>query len=442
MPDSVYTYDQIAEVGARPMKTILGLLALLALAQPASAALKPAKPASNLYYSVGVNIHPSWFTSVWGSANWQTPLIELGVKHTRSLLGADPRVIAAMQPLFAAGIKHCAMLHDSPTHPDKAVSQQRLNFLVSSIGAQNIDCVEGPNELNGKITDWAKVLRDYSAWMKKAVRAVPALNRAKLVAPSLIGFNTTDYSAVGNLDAYVGRSNLHSYPAGREPSVDFLNAIPAARIITPEPIWATEFGYRVPDSSDPLSKWVVTERAAAKYTLRALFDMLAAGFDRTYVYSLLNDDHKKQNMGLLTTDLRKRPAYHALKNLMALFADKKGPTPTDLDYTITGHNASTKQHLFQRSDGSHLLVLYQDVLSYNRTTFQDIEPAPVNVTITLPASASFAVYQPTFGAEALWLLAAHSGPGATQSATGTQIIIPVRDHVAVVKVSRGQSDGF
>jgi hypothetical protein len=175
--------------------------------------------------------------------------------------------------------------------------------------------------------------------------------------------------------------------------------------------------------------WVVTERAAAKYTLRALFDMLAAGIERTYIYSLLNDDHKTQNFGLLTTDLRKRPAYHALKNLMALFADEI-TTPTDLDYTITGHNASTKQHLFQRSDGSYLLVLYQDVLSYNRTTFQDIEPAPVNVTITLPASASFAVYQPTFGA------------GAAQSATGTAITIPVEDHVSVVKVSRGSSDGL
>jgi hypothetical protein len=362
-------------------------------------------------------------------ANWQTPLIELGVKHTRSLLGTDPRVIAAMQPLFAAGIKHCAMLHDSPTRPDKTVSQQRLNFLVSSIGAQNIDCVEGPNELNGKITDWAIVLRDYSAWMKTAVRAVPALDQAKLVAPSLIGFNTTDYEAVGNLEASVARSNLHYYPAGRVPSVDFSRAIPAARITTPEPIWATEFGYRVPDASDPLSMWVVTERAAAKYTLRALFDMLAAGFERTYIYSLLNDDHKTQNFGLLTTDLRKRPAYHALKNLMALFADEI-TTPTDLDYTITGHNASTKQHLFQRSDGSYLLVLYQDVLSYNRTTFEDIDPAPVNVTITLPASASFAVYQPTFGA------------GAAQSATGTAITIPVEDHVSVVKVSRGSSDGL
>jgi hypothetical protein len=146
------------------------------------------------------------------------------------------------------------------------------------------------------------------------------------------------------------------------------------------------------------------------------------------VYSLLNDDHKTQNFGMLTTDLRKRPAYHALKNLMALFADETS-TPTDLDYTITGHNTATKQHLFQRSDGSYLLVLYQDVLSYNRTTFQDIDPAPVNVTITLPASASFAVYQPTFGA------------GAVQSATGSNITIPVGDHVSVVKVSQGQSDG-
>jgi hypothetical protein len=376
-----------------------------------------------------VDIHGNWFDTIWGTADWMTPLLELGVKHTRSALGTNPRIATVMQPFFRTGGKHCVILHDTGRNLDKGASQQRLDFLVSTVGAKNIDAIEGPNELNGKMENWAEKLRDYAQWMHRAVKAMPALRHVQIIAPSMIGYKQEVFGALGNLAPFVDRSNVHYYPVGRPMAADFPAALAAARILTPEAPWATEVGYLQAGPSSPLSKWVLTPRAAAKYMTRGWFDLFAAGFERSYVYALLDNvlpSHRNKLFGLMTQpDLRKRPMFHALRNLMRLFDDSGTPPPGNLGYSLRGTSAATKQYLFRRSEGVWLLVLYQDVDSYDRTAFRDIEPPPATITLTLPAAASrVEVFEPTFEATAKQTLA-----------RARVIRVPVADHVVVVRIT-------
>ena len=389
-----------------------------------SFAARPVVPASIFHDSVGVNIHPNWFNTLWGTVDWMTPLLELGVKHTRSALGTDERIAPAMRPFFNAGGKHCVILSDSGI-PDKIADQLRINHLVRFIGAKNISAVEGPNEFNGEAKNWAARLRAHAQWMHRAVRAIPALNHAKLIAPSMKGISPATFWELGNIAAWVDRSNVHYYPVGAPMASQFPSALAAVRILTSEPAWMTEVGYRVAGPTDKLSRYVLTERAAAKYLARGLFDLLAAGFERSYIYALFDDVLTTKHFGLMTEpDLRKRPTFLALKNLMSLFADSGRPPAGDLAYTLAGASVATKQHLFRRSDGAWLLVLYQDVDSYNRTTFRDIEPAPARITITLPAVASkIEVFEPTFTATAKRSVISERA-----------LTVPVADHVVVVRV--------
>jgi hypothetical protein len=262
--------------------------------------------------------------------------------------------------------------------------------------------------------------------MHGTVRAIPALKDVLLIAPSLKGFKTQTCSALGNVDAFVDRGNIHYYVIGRRMTSQLPTALACVRALTHEPAWVTEVGYRQAGPTDPLSAWILTERAAAKYLTRGLFDLLAAGFERSYIYALFDDVLTTKHFGLMTKpDLRRRPAFHALRNLLALFKDSGTPPAGSLAYTLSGASALTKQHLFRRSDGAWLLVLYHDVDSYDRKTFRDIEPRAANMTVALPAVASsIEVFEPL------------SKATTKQAVTGAKALtVPVADHVVVVRIT-------
>jgi hypothetical protein len=213
-----------------------------------------------------------------------TPLLELGVKHTRSSLGTNPRIMTVMQPFFRTGGKHCVILHDTGTKLDKIASRERLDFVVRSIGPRNIDAIEGPNELNEKMDNWAAKLRDYAQWMHGAVRSIPALNHVKLIAPSMIGYKREIFSA-GRQPQPLGGSKQHPLliadfgrprrfgsedSGGRQGGRKLGRHRPSHGVLHAGP-------------NAPLSKWVLTPRAAAKYMTRGWFDLFAAGVERSYI---------------------------------------------------------------------------------------------------------------------------------------------------------------
>jgi hypothetical protein len=326
-------------------------------------------------------------------------------------------------------------------------TQSNLDFLADYVGAQNISGIESANEYNHprkKPADWAPRLREFQAWLYRTVKSNPKLAGVPVVAPSIWGRLTNDYLELGDLEPNVDKACLHYYTGGRRPTragkpgrgdegggagdYSLIDAIREASVIAPsKPMWITEYGFPVAGPGTPLSGHMISETAAAKYLLRGLLDAFAAGVEKIYIYSLIDDVQRSppRYHGLLDGSLRRRPSFHAVKNLMALFADRgRADAPRALNYSLSSAAGSIKQQLFQKNDGSFLLAMYQDVDSYDRRARRDAAVNPIRVNLALARAASrIEVFTPSISS------------GRVQAATNANALtIPVGDHVTMVKI--------
>jgi len=400
--------------------------------------------------AVGICTHPNWQKTLWGSSDWQSALLETGVLHTRGKIGRGAPARAALsglQRLFANGVKICVTVASEDGEFDFANTQSSIDFLADHVGAQHISGIESANEYNNpreKLDDWAPRLRDFQAWLYQTVKSNPKLAGVPVVAPSIWGRLTNDYLELGNLQPNVDKACMHYYTGGRRPTragkpgrrdegggsgeYSITDALREASVIAPsKPMWITEYGYPVAGAGTPLSGHMITETAAAKYLLRGLLDAFAVGAEKIYIYSLIDDVQRSppRYHGLLDGTLRRRPSFHGVKNLMALFADSSAAfTPGALDYSLGNLTGSIKQQLFQKSDGTFLLTMYQDVDSYDRANKRDTAVTPIPVRLGLTHAASrIEIFTPSVS----------SGPIRTAT-NANALTIPVGDHVTMVKI--------
>jgi len=406
-------------------------------------------PARRFVDAVGIVTHPNQRRSAWGTTDWEHAFLETGVMNMRGLVGSRAGGRAAMghlDPLFRAGVKLCALV--TTKGPDFNLQEigENLDFLASNVGATNLCGVESANEYNKpskRPADWVTRLRHFQAWLYESVKANPNLRSAPVVGPSIWGRLTTDIQALGNLEPYIDKACLHYYTGGRRPTragrpsgadegggsaeYTLADSIRDAELLAPgKGLYVTEFGYPVAGPGLPLSTGFITPTAAAKYLLRGLFDMFGDGVEKIFIYTLIDDVERNppRYHGLMSGSLERRPAFYALKNLMGLMRDSdRSFTVQPLELTID--NASRfKSMLFQKSDGSYLLTLYQDVDSYDRRAAQDTQVSPVPATLTFARPPkSVEIYAPTFD----------SGPKQKGSKT-SRVSIPVGDQLIVVKI--------
>lgn len=417
---------------------------------PALASVERAIPARRFVDAVGICTHPSWRRGLWESADWGSAFLDTGVRHTRGKIGRGrpgQAAVADLQKLFAKGVKICVTVASEKGDFDLVETKANIEFLTNYVGAQNISGIESANEYNkpkGRPADWAAQLRNFQKWLHDTVRADPRLDGVPLVGPSIWGRLTNDYIELGDLGATIDKGCLHYYTGGRRPSkagmpsgsnegggdgeYTLANAIREARVLAPtKPLWITEYGYPVAGPDLPLRAGFITEESAAKYLIRGLLDAYGEGVEKIYIYSLLDDVQRDppRYHGLIDGVFRRRPAFSAVKNLMSLMLDKETAfTPGRLEYALN-NGTGAKRKLFQKSDGSYLLTMYQDVDSYDRRRKQDIAVAPVPVGLTLKKpAAKIEVFTPTMDL------------GVKQSAIDARAItVPVGDHVTVVKIT-------
>ena len=143
-----------------------------------------------------------------------------------------------------------------------------------------------------------------------------------------------------------------------------------------------------------------------------------------------------ENFGLLNDDASPRLHYLAVQNLINLFKDRGNNFPPGkLNYTITGKTTNIFHSLFQKRDGTFLLVIWQGVKSCNESSSNptDIEPAPADITLTLNGitASVLNVYRPSFNTMP-------DGNGTKPVSTFkkvTSINLSIPDHVVVVSIS-------
>jgi hypothetical protein len=354
-----------------------------------------AKSADALIETIGLNTRLTDVGTVYGtkfSTIIKPRLAELGVRHlrdgghTRANTGWMNTVYGRMRELHQLGIRFDLVMFPAEGAPDSSSVYQWDRFLsYAGTVAENF---EGLNEwdLRGKSSDWATKLANYQKALWAKVKGDPRIAGRPVFGPSM--GHSTNARYVANLSPWLNYGNAHAYPGGNPPSrflqynVDLMQPIsPGRRFVI------TETGYH------NALQWTqdhpaVSEYAAARYISRLFLEYFAAGYPRTYLQELIdagpdNITNRESSFGLLRNDGTPKPAYPALKNLIALLSDKGPGFPLrSLSYTITGDTTNLKTLLLQKRNGVFYFAFWQGSPAYDLVRKQDIIQGPRGITLT------------------------------------------------------------
>jgi hypothetical protein len=199
-------------------------------------------------------------------------------------------------------------------------------------------------------------------------------------------------------------------------------------VVGSRPLVATETGYHT------ATAWTgehpaVSEQAMARYVPRLFLEYFDAGISRTYLYELIDEGtsnvDREQKFGLLRADGTEKPAYGALRNLIAVLRDPgAGFTPGELDYTLSGDTTGVETTLLQKRDGRFYLVLWQEAASYDLVRKLEAQVPVKQVTLQLTRAARVRLFLPL------------TSPNPTRDSQGvTTLQLSVPDSPLIVEIS-------
>jgi hypothetical protein len=353
-----------------------------------------ASAAASFVDSVGVVTHLSYTNTPYYTEFPQilSALESLGVHYIRDGYYPWPEsspIVQAHQQLAAAGIKCDYVVPYVLTTTLEAVEQ-------FAPVVRDMDSLEAPNEcdISGACNGTgAMAVKNVVAFLPTVYAAGKALG-VPVLGPSFT--QQGSYTQAGNLDSEMTVNNLHIYFAGRNPGSSgwgpedvqgnsygsFSWWLDQAAIDGPgTPSAITETGYIAsPATATPFT---LPENVEASYTPRTLLLAYKHGFEKTFLYELI-DEVSSPGYGLMNGDLSPKPAFSALKNLLSTLSDSGGAfTPGALPYVISGGDSNLNHLLLQKSDGSYWLVLWLEEPSWDPVNAAPIAVTPENIGLEL-----------------------------------------------------------
>jgi len=393
--------------------------------------LVQSKSADSFVDSVGLNVHFSYYGSVYTnlSAQMIQNIQQLGVRHLRDQMAWQGTIVSS-SPFYAIHNK----LGTSGVKTDYILTS--INYPMSQVRAyptlvNDMEAVEASNEFDASgDSNWVKEITSQQDALCAEMPAGNGTENLTVLSPSLA--QPQFATQLGNLSSVSNGGNSHAYFGGYNPGNSGTGGAnnPAyfmkwAQVNNPgEPIWATETGFWSKPGAY-YGGYGVSEAIQAVYTPRALLEFWNAGVARTYIYELA-DDESDAFFGLIRSDGTLKPAFGTVSNLLSLLKDPGQEfTPDELAYGLSGGNSSIHQALFQKRDGSFYLALWVEALSYNFQTSQPIAVPSQNISLNLNRTVlSAAIYQ--FG---------DAGKMTTTTLTpGQTLPLTVTDRVEIVKL--------
>lgn len=365
---------------------------------PPPGVLVPARPADQFVQSIGLNLHLSYFQTVYGDG-WATivkpKLLSLGVRHVRdngSVTSSDSwmrLVYGRMNELAAAKIKFTLILRPAEGSTDYT-SAAHLDRLITYAGSA-VESFEGLNEhdLSGH-ANWVTEVKAFQKAAYARLKADQRTSRMPVLGPAMA--HAVNASQVGDLSGYMNYGALHPYPGGSRPLANLETHIRYGRTINgSRPLVVTESGYHTAlrwNGSHPH----IAEDAEARYVPRLYLDYFSAGFARTFLYELIDqgtsDTLREERFGLLRMNGAPKPAYVALQRLITVLADP-GPAfaATGLGFTLSGDTTDVRQLLLQKRDGRFDLVLWHDAVSWDLSAMKTAPATAKPVSLVLDRAA-------------------------------------------------------
>jgi hypothetical protein len=215
------------------------------------------------------------------------------------------------------------------------------------------------------------------------------LRGIKVLGPALV--DPRSRAALGNQSAWLDRGNIHPYTGASSPTPEhiFSEYALGSRVSGSKPVVASEAGFHTSLVATTGDQPAADEPTAAVYSVRTVLENFVDGIERTYFFELINpfnDPFNSQaNYGLLRNDFSPKPAFTALKNLLAMLGTSRPATPAPLPFTLAGDTSDLRRLVLQQADGSHLLILWRTASVWNRDTKQRLAVAPKRYTVTVPA---------------------------------------------------------
>jgi hypothetical protein len=357
--------------------------------------------------SVGVTTHPTYFDTPYG--RWDevvARLRELGVAHMRSGVyasdsaGWNARHWGDLAALANAGIRlHLVVNRDCA---DARTMDPCLDVVRSQLPPGAVDFLEWDDEadLEGG-TSWAPRLAAWGRELYAKVKADPQLGAIPVVGPALTRFGSP--VLLGDQSAFLDRGSIHPYTGARSPGPGLLEA--ERQHIRPvsgaKTVLATESGFHTsPQASGP-GQPPTDEATAAVYTVRTVLEHYLSGLPRTYVYELVDefDDRARPeaNYGLLHHDFSPKPAFTALKNMLAMAGTAAPATLTPLQFRVTGDTGDLRQLALQQADRTYLLVLWRTASVWDRDERRPLGVSPRSFSVEVPGAVSLARGNPLAG---------------------------------------------
>jgi hypothetical protein len=368
-----------------------------------------ARSAFDFLNSIGVNTHLNYFDRIYGNF----PLVEqelksIGILHLRD--GAHLQNDDYNQALYARWIKlgSLGIRFDAVLDPRSNLGPLNPALLsrIDALSGHTIESFEGPNEFDiSNQKDWPSVDRDFDRELFDSTRSIADANRIEVIGPSLA---FASHSAqLGDLSNHLDAANIHPYPAGKMPSVIFPEQVDLARVMAGgKPIVFTESGYHNA-LNDHRGQPGVSETAAAKYIPRLFLEDFMHGIVRTYLYEFMDEapnpalTDAELHWGLVRADGSEKPAYFAMKNLIAELSDSSEPAQLrQIDWALSTADPHIHSLLLEKSSGVFDLIFWQEVSSYDVRSQTDIENPSVHAQLTFGrAAGKITLYDPARHAE-------------------------------------------
>jgi len=282
----------------------------------------------------------------------------------------------------------------------------------------------------------------------------PYINSLPILGPSLLPYSCGTGIVfrgdvnIGNVHPYIHEFNpdhngwYHTYYSLYSP----LFPNPAGGNL---PLDATEFGWS--------TAWLQPNYIIARYEPRGILEMLQIGYEKGYRHQIADDcavswGYINCGYGMIDYLGQSKPQWIALKNLVHAFEDPTSFTPTPIQLNVahvSGLNPApcpspcTNQQqygnrqsmLFQKSDGTYILALWQGTQAYSAITPVSITQLVAGNTyvITKPGNSNWvAVGAPASSTCTPTLCAGGTAFTATGAGTGTGLAYPITFASAMV----------